>query len=187
MKVAVITRSTLYLTQGGDTIQVLKTVKYLRHLNVSVEIKLTNEAINYEEFDLIHFFGLIRPADILPHLKKLKKPFVVTPLLIDYSEFDKQYRKGLSGKIFRFFSADQIEYLKTVARWAGNQQATPALSFLIKGQRNSIKKILKHAAFVLPNSQMEYDQLVDRYGINKPYKIIPNGIEKEVFAAALQN
>ena len=181
MKVAFITRSSLFSSGGGDTLQVLNTAKYLRKLNVIVDIKLTSDQINCEEYDLLHFFSLVRPSDILSHIRKSKKPFVVTPLLIDYSEFDKQYRKGISGKIFRYFSTDQIEYLKTIARWAKRQQRLPGSAYLVKGQRNSIKYILRKAALTLPNSEMEYGQLARSYEITPPYYIIPNGIEPGLF------
>jgi glycosyltransferase involved in cell wall biosynthesis len=181
MKVAFITRSSLFSSSGGDTLQVLNTAKYLGKLNVRVDVKLTNKQINYEEYDLLHFFSLVRPSDILPHIRKSKKPFVVTPLLIDYSEFDKQYRKGISGKIFRFFSTDQIEYLKTIARWARRQQRLRNSVYLLKGQRSSIKYILRKAALILPNSEMEYNRLIHNYKITPPYCTVPNGIEPDLF------
>jgi len=181
MKVAFITRSSLFSSSGGDTLQVLNTAKYLEKLGVTVDIKITHNEINYDEYDLLHFFNLVRPSDILPHIRKSKKPFVVTPLLIDYSEFDKQYRKGISGKIFRFFSSDQIEYLKTVARWVRRQQHIGSLAYLVKGQRSSIKFILKNAALILPNSEMEFDQLTRSYEIIPPHSTIPNGIEPGLF------
>ncbi|MEO8415696.1 MAG: glycosyltransferase family 4 protein [Ginsengibacter sp.] len=181
MKVAFITRSSLFSSSGGDTLQVLNTAKYLEELNVAVDIKLTHEKITYDEYDLLHFFSIIRPADILPHIQKSKTPFVVTPLLIDYSEFDKQYRKGITGKIFRFFSPDQIEYLKTMARWTRRQQRLKSYVYLLKGQRNSIQIVLKKAALILPNSELEYGQLTRTYAIAPPYNIILNGIEPRLF------
>jgi glycosyltransferase involved in cell wall biosynthesis len=34
---------------------------------------------------------------------------------------------------------------------------------------------------VLPNSGQEYEQLTKSYSLNKPYRIIPNGIDKKIF------
>jgi glycosyltransferase involved in cell wall biosynthesis len=181
MKVALITRSTLYSSHGGDTIQVLKTVKFLRRLNVMADIKLTHEKISYNDYDLLHFFSIIRPADILPHLKKTTIPFVVTPLLIDYSEFDKNYRNGISRKLFSRLSTDQIEYVKTIARWLKRQEQIRSLDFLVKGQHNSIKKILEKTAVLLPNTQLEYDRLINRYSVEKPFVVVPNGIDTDIF------
>ena len=68
-------------------------------------------------------FSISYALRIFYHIFNLpEKPFVVTPILIDYSEYDKQYRKGYSGRIFPLLSADQIEYLKTIARWLKGQK-----------------------------------------------------------------
>src|ERR1700760_1192550 len=116
MKVAFITRSTLFAVPGGDTVQVVQTARHLEALGISTEIKLSKDEINYGEYDLLHFFNLTRPADILFHSKKANKPFVVSTILCNYSEYDKYHRKGI-GTLFGFLPADSIEYLKTIARW----------------------------------------------------------------------
>ena len=72
MKVAFIARSSLFTAKGGDTVQVQQTAKYMKELNVQADIRLTHEKINYEEYDLLHFFNLIRPAGILPHISSLQ-------------------------------------------------------------------------------------------------------------------
>ncbi|MGN6533395.1 MAG: hypothetical protein ACTHK0_16755, partial [Ginsengibacter sp.] len=122
MKVAMISRSSLFTSKGGDTIQMQQTARHLREMNLEVDIRLTKEKISYEKYDLLHFFNLTRPADILTHIQKSKTPFVVTPLLIDYSEFDQYHRKGLSGKIFHHLSAGQIEYFKMAGRVVKRQE-----------------------------------------------------------------
>ena len=94
MKIAFIARSTLYKVHGGDTIQILETAKHLNSVGVSVSIFLTNEKINYDQFDLLHFFNITRPSDILFHVKKSKKPFALSPILVDHSAYDKYYRKS---------------------------------------------------------------------------------------------
>jgi glycosyltransferase involved in cell wall biosynthesis len=182
MNVAMISRSSLFASKGGDTIQIQQTAKHLKEMDIHVDIRLAKEKINYKEYDLLHFFNLTRPADILPHLKKSRTPFVVTPLLIDYSEFDQQHRKGLSGKIFRHLSAGQVEYFKMIARFAKGQETAISFSYLINGHSKSIKAIIAKAAMLLPNSQMEYDNLVHLFPSNPPYSIIPNGIDDDLFA-----
>lgn len=181
MKIAFIARSSLYHSKGGDTIQIQQTARYLEQLNTTVDIRLANEKINYREYDLLHFFNLARPSDILPHISRSKRPFVVTPLLIDYSEYDQQYRKGLAGKIFRHLSYGQIEYLKTIARWIKWQQSLQSFSYLFRGHTKSVKHIIKKAAMILPNSELEYHQLVQSYSISPMFSIIPNGIDDNLF------
>jgi glycosyltransferase involved in cell wall biosynthesis len=185
MKVAMISRSSLFTSKGGDTIQVQQTARHLKELNVSVEIRLAREKINYREYDLLHFFNLARPADILRHIEKSATPFVVTPLLIDYSEFDQHFRKGISGKIFRHLSAGQIEYFKKIARFFKGQETAISFSYLKNGHHKSIKAIIGKAAMLLPNSQMEYEKLVQAYSLKPSYAVIPNGIDERLFTTTV--
>src|SRR6186997_2349757 len=117
MKVAFITRSTLYAVPGGDTEQILQTARFLRELGVEVDLFLTTEKIDYPQYDLLHVFNITRPADILFHLSRTNKPVVVSTILVDYTEYDRQYRKGLPGKVLRLFPPGTNEYIKTIARW----------------------------------------------------------------------
>src|SRR5215471_12791620 len=133
MKVAIIARSTLHTVKGGDTYQVIRTAAGLRKIGITADIRLTNETIAYDEYDLLHFFNIIRPADILYHIHKTDRPFIVTPILVDYSEFDKYHRGGFAGFIFRFLSPTSIEYVKTISRWLLGKDALKSKSYLWKG------------------------------------------------------
>jgi glycosyltransferase involved in cell wall biosynthesis len=183
MKVAMISRSTLFTSKGGDTIQMQQTARHLREMNIQVDIRLTNEKICYEEYDMLHFFNLTRPADILPHIQRTKTPFALTPLFIDYSEFDRYFRKGISGKIFRYLSPGRIEYFKIIARIARRQDSSISLSYFINGHSKSMKTIVEKAAMLLPNSQMEYDTLVHSSFPPASFAIIPNGIDDHLFGS----
>ena len=185
MKVAFISRSSLFTAKGGDTIQMQETARHLKDWNVDVDIRLTNEKINYDKYDLLHFFNLTRPADILFHIKKSKTPFVVTPLFIDYSEFDQQYREGISGKIFHYLSSAQIEYFKSIARFIKGQEKIKSFSYLLKGHEHSLKYILLKTAMVLPNSEMEYQNLVQLYSLSPSFSVIPNGINTDLFSSTV--
>jgi glycosyltransferase involved in cell wall biosynthesis len=181
MKIAVITRSTLYTVKGGDTFQIINTAQQLKGLGIDVDIKLTNQPVQYQQYDLLHFFNIVRPADIIHHINKSNKPFVVSPNLVNYYEYDQLYRKGMAGCLFRFLPKNSIEYIKTIARWAQGNDVLATTSYLWKGHNQSIKKILQQAARILPNSKMEYDQLAE-FGIPLPnYTLIPNGIDPAIF------
>lgn len=180
IKVAMITRGTLFTAKGGDTVQVLETARHLASLNVIADVKLSNEVIDYAEYDLLHFFNITRPADILSHINKSKKPFVVSPILIDYSEYDKNYRKGIGRILFRWLSADAIEYVKTLARWLRGKDALVSPSYLL-GHRRSVKKILKRTSMLLPNSKLEYLRVKDQYKYSGEYMVVPNGIDPALF------
>jgi glycosyltransferase involved in cell wall biosynthesis len=177
MKIAFITRTTLYSVPGGDTIQVLQTARQLTLLGVQVDIQLSGDRIDYSQYDLFHFFNITRPADILYHIKRIKKPFALSPILIDYSEYDRYHRKGFSGTLLKLFPSSTNEYIKSIARWITGKDKLRSKAFLWKGQRKSILDILKKAAILLPNSETEYRTLKEIYNIEKEKVVIPNGID----------
>lgn len=185
MKVAVVARSTLFSVQGGITVQVLETAKHLKQSGIHVNIHLAHERIDYNNYDLLHFFDLIRPANYLHHARQCKQPFVITPALIDYSEYDKHIRAGLSGFLFRQFSSGFNEYLKTISRWVLNNDSLPAKSYLWRGHEYSVRYLLHRAAALLPNSQMEKEILLRKYKPDKPLFVVPNGIADEFLVAPL--
>ena len=181
MKVAFITRSTLYKIHGGSAVQIIETAKHLEKLGVNVTIFLTHEKINYEEFDLLHFFDIIRPANILYHISRTNKPFAISPLLVDYSEYDRHHRKGFSGFILRLFSPGANEYIKTITRWITGKDTLPAKAYIRKGHKRSVREVLQKTGMILPNSQSEQEQLKKLYPMDNPCAIVPNGIDENLF------
>lgn len=180
IKVAFIARDSLNLIKGGDTVQITQTARFLNKLDIHVDIRSASEKIEYNNYDLLHFFNIIRPADILPHIKKGNKPYAISPILVEYSEFDRYHRGDLSGLLFRSIPSSKIEYLKTLARWIKGTDHI-GLTYLTIGHKNSIRKILEKAAYILPNSALEYEKLINTYGIDKPHKVVPNGIDTKLF------
>lgn len=181
LTVVLIARATLLRVKGGDTVQIFATANHLRELGVRVDIKLTDEKIQYDCYDMLHFFNITRPADMLYHIKKSGKPFVVSPILIDYSEFDKYYRKGLSGSLFSILPAHSIEYIKTIGRWLLGKDKLVSISYLWKGQNKAIKQIIKATGILLPNSISEYKRLIKAYSFTKDYITIVNGVDHQLF------
>lgn len=181
MRVALITRATLHKVPGGDTVQIEQTAGHLRQMGVLVDIVPSGSRINYSQYDLFHFFNIIRPADLLDHTKKCAKPYVVTPILVDYSEYDRHHRKGISGFILRRFSPSANEYIKTIGRWLMGKDQLVSKSYLLKGQQLSIRQVLAKASWLLPNSLAEYHDLEVKFGTTTPYTIVPNGIDTSLF------
>ena len=180
MRVAFIARSTLHTDPGGDTVQVLSTAKYLRKLGVEVDIKLSNETIDYNSYDLLHFFNIIRPADILKHTSP-GKPYVVSTVFVDYTEFEKKERKGWKGNLFRLLSPGLIEYTKAVGRFLKGNDKLVSREYLWMGHNRSVRKILHNAACLLPNSESEYRRLLETYGIPKKYFVVPYAVDRQIF------
>jgi glycosyltransferase involved in cell wall biosynthesis len=180
MRVALITRSTLFAVPGGDTVQIEQTAKHLAAMGIATDIKPADEQIDYDQYDLLHFFNITRPADLLRHSQKSGKPFVVSTILCNYSEYDKHHRKGI-GMVFSFLPNDWIEYAKTMARCLLGRDKLISLDYVWKGQRKSIEEILNKAALILPNSESEYERVVTSYACKPKYMVVPNGINTNTF------
>ena len=180
MKVAFIIRSTMYTVPGGDTVQAVQTARALSLIGVQADILLSNERINYDAYDLLHFFNITRPADILYHSQKTKKPFVVSTILCNYSEYDRNYRKGIT-RVFGYLPQNTVEYLKTTARWLLGRDHLASPDYLWKGQRKSILEVLFKAAMILPNSKSEAGRVIQAYPAEVKYNIITNGMDPSLF------
>jgi len=181
LNVLMIGRSTLDSSPGGDSVQLYSTAKYLKLLGVNVDVKLSNEVINYEQYDLIHFFNVIRPDDILAHTSKNKLPYVISTIFVDYSEYEKLNRVGLQGLAAKIFSGDQMEYIKAVARYIVNGDKINSLHYLLKGHRSSVNYVSKRAKMLLPNSHSEFNRFAKTYQTTGLYRKVPNAVDLSTF------
>lgn len=180
MKILMIARSTLYSSPGGDTVQIEMTAKYLRYLGLEIDIVLADNKVDYNKYDLIHFFNIIRPDDIFPHLNN-NLPFVVSTVFVDFSEYEKKARSGISGFVFKLLSQGQIEYIKVIARYLIKGDKIKSKEFILKGQTKSIKNIVKRSKLLLPNSHSEYNRLEKLVKFSHPYHKIVNAIDYSIF------
>jgi len=181
IKVAMIVRSSIYDSFGGDTVQVLQTAHGLREFGYAADIRLAHEKIDYNNYQLLHFFNIGRPADILRHVSKTKTPFAVSTILVDYAEYDKNHRKGLPGFVFRRLGPGTIEYLKTIGRIIRRTDRLGSLSYLWHGQQVAMRKILSRASLLLPNSFSEYRRVKAAFPSDPPFMVVPNAVNGRIF------
>ncbi len=187
MKILFIARATLHTTFGGDSVQVISTAEYLQKLGIEVDIRLANEKIDYSTYDLLHFFNIIRPADILNHVKKSRKPYVISPVFVDYHEYDKTQRKGFQGLMSKILGRDKTEYWKAIARYFKNGEKINSTQYLLWGHKKSIKKLISGAKLLLPNSHSEYNRLEKAYGVSANYQVVPYAVDSTKFIADTSN
>ncbi len=178
MRIAFISRATLYTAPGGDTKQVEETAGALRNLGVEVQIFTAGSTIDYSRFDLLHFFNIIRPADILGYTRKTDLPYVVSTIFVDYAQYEKTSLAGGRKILSTLVSADGMEYIKALARWAKNGEAVQSGYYLLHGHRAAVKKVATGAALLLPNSESEYQRFAAAYRVQKPYHVVPNGVSE---------
>src|SRR5688572_16912576 len=181
MKVALVSRSTLFSVRGGDTVQVEETARHLQQIGVDATIVLTHELKHPMDYDLIHFFNITRPADILKHVLHNKTPYVVTPIWIDYAEYDRHHRNGVPGKIFNRLQPSQVEYIKVIARWLKGKDKYPGPAYLGNGHKKSMRLILERASALLPNSIAEYEVIREQFPTLPPCTVVTTGIDNALF------
>jgi glycosyltransferase involved in cell wall biosynthesis len=175
MKVLFTARASLFTQPGGDTQQIVQTADTLRALDVAVDIRLRGEAIDWLAYDIVHFFNIGRPADILYALTKIKVPLVVSSIWVEYGEWDKR-QGGFRGFLARRFGSFATEYFKTIARSGNGSDQLPGLSYLLNGQKKAMEKVLRQAVVVVASSTSEVKRLDATFGIAAKCHVIPLGI-----------
>lgn len=179
MKVAFIVRKTFQKIRGGDTIQVEQTASQLHKLGVEVDILSADQNINYEDYDLLHFFNIIRPADLIKHAERSTIPYLVSTIYLDYSLFDLNERGKISKSARKVLGKYGFEYLKNNGRFVLGQDSPSSWQYLL-GHKRAMKTILNGASMLLPNSNSEYRRLSSDFEKEWNFRVIPNGVRSEL-------
>ncbi len=181
LRVAFISRPTLFSVKGGDTVQMQNTATALRKLGVEVNIHTSDSRIDYGQYDLLHFFNLIRPATILAHCQKSGLPYVVSPIYVDYSEYESRHGGPMRKWLMRALNKHRMEYLKAWARRIRNGEPMDSYRYILLGHKGSIKRVLKYCSLLLPNSESEMARIRSDFGKTPPYTVVPNAIDPVLF------
>ena len=182
LKILFLSRASLFSVRGGDTVQVTKTAEALQRSGVTVDIRLCNEKkIDYSGYDLIHFFNIRHPADMLLHIERSDLPYVISTIYVNYARPSNRQRSGIKDGILNLFGSDAQEYIKTVGKSIFNGEKIVSGNYVWKGHRRSVRWILSNASMLLPNSESEYNRLLNAYQIEKKYSVIPNGADTALF------
>ena len=182
LKILFLSRASLFSVRGGDTVQVTKTAEALQRSGVTIDIRLCNEKkIDYSLYDLIHFFNIRHPADMVYHIERSKLPYVISPIYVNYAKPPERKSSGIKDGVLNLFGSDAQEYLKTMAKSIFNGEKILSGNYIWKGHKRSVRWILSNAAWLLPNSESEYRRLLHAYQIEKKYSVIPNGADTSLF------
>ncbi len=170
----------MYSVFGGDTVQVLKTAAELKKIGVNADVFRADDHINYDRYDLLHFFNIIRPSDHLYHIRKSGKPYLVSTIYLEYTGFDRRGRSNSHRLVFGMLKESGSEYIKNLFRFFKGQDRMISNEYL-RGHKRAIKTILNNAAAILPNSQSEYNRVIRDFGYNGACTVVPNGIDADIF------
>lgn len=183
LNILFLSRASLFTVRGGDTVQVTKTAEALQRKGLNVDVRLCNDkTIDYANYDLIHFFNIRHPADMLVHIKKSRLPYVLSTIYVDYNKPEARKASGFKDRVLNVFTRDGQEYVKTVGKHLFNGEKIMSADYLWKGHRRSVMQILSHASWLLPNSKNEYQRLLQSYNIEKKYSVVPNGADTGLFS-----
>lgn len=160
MKIAFITRSTLIKQPGGDTQQVTETASALSGLGVDAEVILSGQRADLSQYDLVHFFNLGRPGDLLRYSGWEKKPLFISTIWVDYGPKSN-------------------EYLKTIARGLIGNDHLPPLTYLLDGQEKSIGRLVDKADLLITTSAFEQQRLQNSFSGLPPLFCVPPGLNPD--------
>jgi glycosyltransferase involved in cell wall biosynthesis len=179
-------RTTLFSTPGGDTVQLLKTAESLRLLgcDVSVSIDLDHSLDGY---DVVHLFNLTRPQETYHQARRAAKrgiPVVLSPVYVDYTEADRAARGPLQRFVFRSISRSSAEYLKMAARSLTNGELNRGTAaILARGFRGAQRDLIQMASVLLPNSESEMARIRSDFpeSVEARSVVVPNAVDPTLF------
>lgn len=148
MRVLMCIRSDYIRNFGGDSMQMLKNVEYLKKLGVEAYIN-AGDVTDFSSFDIIHLFNISSMGETYKYYKiakSYKKNIVLSPLYWDRTLYYKYI--------------NNVEYLKLWERCNTYR-----------------KEIVKGCKVIYPNSCMEADLLKNQIYPKGNYEVIYNGVD----------
>lgn len=173
LRVLFVSRPNLYQQKGGDTLHLEQNRLFLKKLGLEIEV--WDGSQDTQAFDLIHFYGLSRPAELLPLLKN-KIPIVVSSIYVDYSLADRK-TSTMRAFLQKGLGQHALEYLKLLGRARKGRDSWPGLEYLLEGQKGSIIKILERAQHLITASEAEYQILKKEFGYEGALSVVKLGTE----------
>ncbi|OOH85728.1 hypothetical protein BMT54_11545 [Pasteurellaceae bacterium 15-036681] len=185
MKVLIQSRTNFFSMPGGDTVQILKTKKYLEELGISVDVSLELEP-DLKDYDLVHLTNITRVHETYIQLNnalKQNKKIVLSTIFWPMEEFEKKGQKGIRRLLSGLLSIDNIERLKALVRLLKNRKEwNKALkSIFTIGYSNMQKKVIANVDMFLPNAYLEMQKLNEVFGTSySNFTVIPNAIDADI-------
>lgn len=158
MKVLLCIRNDYNRNFAGDSMQILKTVQYLRKMGIEADIN-NGGIMDYSSYDIIHLFNLTRIGETYRYYKKAKfykKNIVLSSVYWDLKKYYNYVNDSESIKLWDRCKAYRLE-------------------------------ILKGCKMVYPNSKIEADIIKREFGNWVPCTVIYNGVQTENEEVPLYN
>jgi glycosyltransferase involved in cell wall biosynthesis len=190
LKVLIQTRPGLGGHLTGDVTQIRKTAEALADLGVEVRYSDSLEP-DSDGFDVVHLFSTLRPHYTylrLRHLKDLSVPVVVSTIYWEWEPEEleaesilrlgpMQHRLSRAANWLRPKLPDRLRYHLQKSSLPFEMQAGFYELERCIGTSAMRKFIYDTADVLLPNSEVEYAYLKDRFQVCNDYEVVPNAVD----------
>jgi len=168
LRVLVQPRPNFFQVEGGDNIQLEKTIEHLRARDVLAEISVGSD-VDLTPYDLVEIYNFGDGTGELPYLfnaRRQNKPVVVMPI---YWQRDR-FRSAYAALAREWVEPDESPELRELVAQQVQLRQT--------GERLVRTLLLEQSDLILPNSQVEGAQLVrDLQAPPDRMRVIYNGAE----------
>lgn len=194
MKVIFVNRKNCFSLRGGDTVQMEKTKEYLEKLfsDIDIEIVLSPEEIlENNDAQIVHIFNITDTSENLNYIKAAKKKNMKVVLsTIYYESLDGVYARYLGA--LGIYGLNMPDIIKKIIICILNfcimiltlfvpkyKNFAQNGLYLFPKNKNAGKFILKNSDIILPNSDIEQDNVSTYFGydISNKTMIVPNATE----------
>jgi glycosyltransferase involved in cell wall biosynthesis len=180
MKVLMQARVSLFAVPGGDTVQIVETMRALRRLGVEADLS-TSLTADLRSYALVHLFNLGRVQETAFHARRAAQAgvtVVLSPIYWNPAEFERRGHFGMRAAAARVLRLETIERLRGLWRYCVDRERNPATRDLVlRGWRRLQRYALSAASCLLPNSAAELELLRrDFGGLPCPAVVVPNGV-----------
>lgn len=162
MRILLQARSNLWSKPGGDSVQIYSLAEGLKELDYDVEIDISAQK-RLDRFDLIHCFNISRIQETYQQVlnaEKQGKPYVITPIFQNLSEYNLRGRYGLTGKLAARLSYETAEQLRNTYLWLkGDSPRTACRAIWQDGYITAVRHVLHNASGIIYNSKSENDEI----------------------------
>jgi len=171
-------RKTLLDQSGGDTVQVLETIKALKKRGHNVILILSvsklNKEIRRSKYDVIHSINLGRYVDQY-HCYQIRKKYpqikwVISSILVDYKEYEIK-----RGFIWKYLPYQIQENIKVFLRALLSKDRWPAIRLIFS--KNPLLKFTWTADHILTTTSVEAHRIKRITGLGNSVKVVPPGLE----------
>ena len=158
---------------GGHRVQIDETARALIERGIKARISF-DEFPDLVDVDLVHGFGL--PAESMRIRARRGKPIVLSTIY-----WSRQYTQGLDERGFSLLSIYSRCRLAASVSVSILKRRHPEKFDELSTRWREQRQRFELADALLPNSQMEADQIKADLGVTTPTYVVPNAVDPERF------